>query len=75
LPASRLAISASRKVGNAVVRNKIRRRVKAEFYINRKMLNAGMDIIIFPRKICYECRIELLRADAQKAIEYLKGHK
>jgi len=73
LPVSRLAISASKKVGNAVVRNKIRRKFKAEFYKNRAMLNFGMDIVIFPKKVCAEIGNDLFVNESKRAIEYLRS--
>ncbi len=73
LPVSRLAISASRKVGNAVKRNSIRRRIKAEFYLKREAFNSGMDIIVFPRKSGKESKSDLLREDMLRAIEYLRS--
>lgn len=43
---SRILIITSRKVGNAVVRNKVRRRIKSIFY-EEKLQNIKYDIVIF----------------------------
>lgn len=45
---SRLGVTVSRKVGNAVVRNRIKRRLK-EYYRNNKDAVAGYDISIIAR--------------------------
>ena len=60
-------------MGNAVVRNKIRRKFKAEFYKNRAMLNFGMDIVIFPKKVCAEIGNDLFVNESKRAIEYLRS--
>jgi ribonuclease P protein component len=46
-PLTRLAVSASKRVGNAVVRNRVRRRLKEAFRC--LPLNEGYDIVIVPR--------------------------
>lgn len=46
---TRLAIITSRKVGPAVVRNRIRRLVRESFRLNKPMLPQGMDILLIAR--------------------------
>jgi len=48
---SRLGISASKKVGNAVVRNKIKRIIKEICRIKRHDIKSGFDIIIVTRSV------------------------
>jgi len=44
---TRLAVSASKRLGNAVVRNRVRRRLKEAF--RSLTLNDGFDVVIVPR--------------------------
>jgi ribonuclease P protein component len=46
----RLGISVSKKVGNAVVRNRIRRRIKEIVRLKKDLLKIGLDIILIVRK-------------------------
>jgi ribonuclease P protein component len=45
LPWSRLGLSVSRRVGNAVRRNYVRRRIREAFRVSRADLPTGLDII------------------------------
>ena len=46
---SRLGITVSRKVGNAVVRNRFKRRIRAWFRANREELAAPVDLVVIAR--------------------------
>ena len=46
---ARLGITVSNKIGKAVVRNKIRRRIKNSFHPMQTNLKAGIDIVIVAR--------------------------
>jgi ribonuclease P protein component len=46
----RLGITASRKVGNAVVRNRVKRSVREWFRRDRGRLGAGFDIVVIARR-------------------------
>lgn len=56
LPHSRLGLSVSRKVGNAVVRNRWKRLIREAFRLVRLQLPGGVDIVTIPR---VDCRPEL----------------
>jgi len=49
---NRLGITVSTKLGGAVQRNRIRRRLKEAYRINEQSLNTGYDIVIVARMRC-----------------------
>jgi ribonuclease P protein component len=49
LPYLRLGLSVSRKVGNAVRRNRIRRLYREAFRLTRQEMPVGLDIVLIPR--------------------------
>lgn len=50
LPYSRLGLSVSRKVGNAVVRNRWKRILREAFRCQRGRLPEGVDLVVIPRE-------------------------
>ncbi len=50
LERGRLGITASRKVGNAVVRNRFKRRLRAWFRTNRSDLPGDVDLVVIARR-------------------------
>jgi len=48
--ARRLGISASRRVGNAVVRNRVKRGVREWFRAGRDRLPRGVDVVVIARR-------------------------
>ena len=46
LPASRFGITVSRKTGNAVARNRVKRRIKELQRLNRDSIVPGKDIVV-----------------------------
>ena len=64
---SRLGISASKKVGHAVLRNRVRRRLKEAYRAIGAGVLAGHDIVILPRAQAAEVDF----ADLKEQLEYL----
>ena len=50
LPRLRLGLSVSRKFGNAVRRNRLRRLYREAFRLTRHAMPAGLDLVLIPRK-------------------------
>jgi ribonuclease P protein component len=50
LPLTRIGISLSRQVGNAVVRNRWKRLTREAFRLNRNELPTGLDLVVRPRR-------------------------
>ena len=74
LPAIRLGFTASRKVGNAVVRNRARRRLKAlaaELVAIRA--KPGLDLVLIARPSTADCPFEDLRRDLLQGLQRTKA--
>ena len=50
LPHSRLGLTATRAAGNAVLRNRLKRRVREVFRLNQSLIPPGWDIVVNPRR-------------------------
>ncbi|HUI42686.1 MAG TPA: ribonuclease P protein component [Terriglobia bacterium] len=50
LPHSRLGLTVPAAVGNAVLRNRLKRRVREVFRLNQAAIPAGWDIVVNPRR-------------------------
>jgi ribonuclease P protein component len=59
---SRIGVSASHSVGNAVNRNKAKRRIKAVMDLLLPRINSGFDIVLLARRPILEADFQLLQA-------------
>ena len=50
LPCARLGVSVSRKVGNSVVRHRLKRLIKEAYRLNEDRFPAGYDYVVIARK-------------------------
>ena len=66
---SRMAVVVSKKVGNAVKRNKIKRWIRTLFRRNKSLLKAPLDIIIIAKKEILESSWLTLKGDYFSALE------
>ena len=60
---NRLGLVSSTKLGHAVVRNKLRRRLRAIYRIHEAELKSGYDIVIVCRAASVEARYQRLERD------------
>ena len=49
LPQSRMGITTPAKLGNAVLRNRLRRRLREVFRLNQSVVAGGWDVVLNPR--------------------------
>lgn len=64
---ARLGVAASRKVGNAVHRNRLKRLARELF--RRHKVAAGLDIVIVPRREMFDAPFASLEADYLAALD------
>jgi len=69
----RMAVVTSRKVGNAVERNKIRRRARELFRRNKDLLGIPLDILLIAKKEIRSAPWAVLRDEYLAAAEAIGG--
>lgn len=70
---SRLGITVSTKIDKrAVVRNKIKRRIRDIFRVNRSLLRSNFDIVIIARKNAGDLSFEEFKREILGALRYKK---
>ena len=57
---NRVGITASKKLGNAVVRNRVRRRLREVYRLNEHRFAPGWDIVVVARSRCIDAPFEKL---------------
>jgi ribonuclease P protein component len=63
LPHSRLGITTPTRLGNAVVRNRLKRRLREIFRLNREKLPGGWDILVNPREAVWKIPFKTLERE------------
>ena len=59
---NRVGITASKKLGHAVVRNRVRRRLREIYRLNEDKFAPGWDIVVVARSRCIEANFNKLTA-------------
>lgn len=59
---NRLGITVSSKIGNAVTRNRVRRRIKEAYRLNESLFRQGFDIVVVARSRSAQSGFESLLA-------------
>jgi ribonuclease P protein component len=69
----RLGIAATKKLGGAVTRNRVKRLVREVFRRNKIAL--GLDIVVVPRRELLEASLTALEADYRSTLERRPGRR
>ncbi len=72
---SRMAVVASKKIGNAVQRNRARRRIRELFRRNKELLMLSLDMIIVTKRGVHEASWEDLQSQYFSMIQTLGDKK
>ncbi len=70
---SRLGLSVSKKVGNAVARNVVRRRLREVFYSTVGRIPGSLDLVVSARPPASEATFEELRQEFLRALGKIGG--
>ena len=70
--ASRLAVVVSKKVGTAVTRNRVKRRLRALFRRHKGLLPGAVDLVVVARKEIVDLGAAELRTGYFQALESIK---
>ena len=68
LPESRFGFSIKKALGGAVVRNRIRRRVREIVRCHRQEIPAGWDIVIHPKKVVARAEFAVVTAELLRLV-------
>ena len=71
----RLGLSVSRKVGNAVTRNAVRRRLREVFHSCVSEASPELDLVVSARPAAAEATFEELREEFGKALDRFGGQR
>ena len=69
LPESRFGFSIKRALGGAVVRNRMRRRIREMVRLHREEISAGWDFVIHPKASVASAPFAVLAADLLKLLK------
>jgi ribonuclease P protein component len=69
---NRLGISVSKKVGNSIVRHRVKRLIKESYRLHEDIFNSGLDIVVIARVSTKDCSY----SEIEKAMLHLASlHK
>ncbi|MBR5902660.1 MAG: ribonuclease P protein component [Clostridia bacterium] len=72
---NRLGLTVSTKLGCAVVRNRVRRRLREAYRLMEDSLDTGFDIVIAARSACEHADFSVIRQDMRDAFVRLGVQK
>ncbi|MBQ7563687.1 MAG: ribonuclease P protein component [Lachnospiraceae bacterium] len=75
---NRLGISVSKKVGNSVVRHRVKRLIKESYRLNEEMFNSGLDIVVIARdsaKVAYFSEMQSALLHVSRLLHILNQEK
>ena len=61
-PCNRVGITVSKKLGGAVIRNRVRRRLREVYRLNEEQFASGWDIVVVARSRCIKADFHSLTA-------------
>ena len=70
---SRIGLTTGRVLGNAVERNRIKRRMRAVVRQHRMELTAGVDVILHPRRTVLEAEFPQIERDVLRALRAVQA--
>ena len=70
----RLGLSVSKRVGNAVVRNRVKRRLREIFYSQALEIRGDLDVVISAKPDAAEADYEDLEREFNKALRKIRDH-
>ena len=70
---SRMAVVASKKVGRAVVRNKVKRRLRTLYRRNKNVLQKNLDLVFIAKKEAHEVPWQVIKDEFITALKSI-GH-
>ena len=73
LPQSRFGFSIKKALGNAVVRNRMRRRMREVVRKHRQEIPAGWDVVIHPKGTVEHAELPVLAADLLRLLQGATG--
>lgn len=74
LTSSRIAVVASKRIGNAVVRNRIKRTIRALYRTQKHLLPGHYDLVFIARKEIRRATWEEMRTGYREALASLPPH-